>query len=112
MLDNFGLEETGLIAFLDQRIADLTSQLQQAEAPDYSGMEDLRQLLSSSLSLPQSLIQARLLLGWSQSQLGKRIGMTRQQVSHYERNQYSAMSLSRCLKVADALKQAMTEIEQ
>jgi hypothetical protein len=57
--------------------------------------------------LPQLLIEARMVLGWSQSEMADRAGMPLTQLSRYERTEYRSISLARLQLIAKLLHSAL-----
>ncbi len=54
--------------------------------------------------LSTALIRARIASGLTQHQLAERVGLQEQAVQRYEANDYSGVSFSRLLEIADALE--------
>ncbi len=77
--------------------------------------EDLREgrvtqrELGSLRDLPTALIEARLVAGLTQRQLGERLGVKEQQVQRWESNLYSGVGVERLQGVADALGMKVRE---
>ncbi len=59
--------------------------------------------------LPGALIRARIALGFSQKELGEKMGIKEQQLQRYEATEYAAASLTRIREVADALGVRISE---
>jgi hypothetical protein len=57
--------------------------------------------------LPQLLIEARMVLGWSQREMADRAGMPLTQLSRYERTEYRSISLARLQLIAKLLHSAL-----
>jgi HTH-type transcriptional regulator / antitoxin HipB len=53
--------------------------------------------------LPQALIQARIIRGWTQEQLAERLGVKAQQVQRDEANLYAGASFSKLLEIQKVL---------
>jgi DNA-directed RNA polymerase specialized sigma24 family protein len=53
--------------------------------------------------LPRSLIQARIVAGFTHKELAERLGLKEQQVQHYEATEYASASLSRVREIAKIL---------
>jgi transcriptional regulator with XRE-family HTH domain len=65
---------------------------------------DLDNLTVESYSrLPEALIQARIIRGWTQDQLAERLGVKAQQVQRDEANLYAGASFSKLLEIQKAL---------
>lgn len=77
--------------------------------------EDLRQgrvtqrELESLRDLPTALIEARIVAGLTQRQLGERLDIKEQQVQRWEANFYSGVGVERLQEVADALGMKVRE---
>ena len=54
--------------------------------------------------LPKMLIYCRLAEGISQTDLGKRMGKTQQQINRHENSDYQSTSLARIIEIVDSLK--------
>lgn len=67
-----------------------------------SGRIGSRQL-GSLCEVPIALIEARIVAGISQKELGRRLGVAEQQIQRYEKNHYSGADLDRLQATADAL---------
>ncbi len=68
-----------------------------------------RRELGSLRDLPIALIEARIVAGLSQRQLGERLDVKEQQIQRWEANLYSGVGVERLQKVADALGMEVTE---
>jgi ribosome-binding protein aMBF1 (putative translation factor) len=77
--------------------------------------EDLREgrvtqrELGSLQDLPTALIEARIVAGFTQKQLGERLDIKEQQVQRWEANLYSGVGVERLQEVADALGMEVKE---
>jgi ribosome-binding protein aMBF1 (putative translation factor) len=68
-----------------------------------------RRELGSLRDLPIALIEARIVAGLSQRQLGERLNLKEQQIQRWEANLYSGVGVERLQKVADSLGMEVTE---
>jgi ribosome-binding protein aMBF1 (putative translation factor) len=68
-----------------------------------------RRELGGLRDLPIALIEARIVAGLSQRQLGERLNLKEQQIQRWEANLYSGVGVERLQKVADALGMEVTE---
>jgi ribosome-binding protein aMBF1 (putative translation factor) len=59
--------------------------------------------LESYDRLPEALIQARIIRGWTQEQLAERLGVKAQQVQRDEANRYAGASFMKLLEIQKAL---------
>ena len=66
-------------------------------------------LVSSFESLPENLIKARIIRGWSQAQLAERLNVRQQQVQKDEASLYANSSFTKLLRVKNALNLNITE---
>jgi transcriptional regulator with XRE-family HTH domain len=62
-----------------------------------------RRVLTSLLDLPDALIEARIVRGLTQKELGKKLDVAEQQIQRYESTRYAGVSLERLQEVADAV---------
>ncbi len=86
---------------LEQQLADLQADLARFEKLR-SG--NVRQLPVANIAeIGVRLIEARIVQGLSQRELGERLGMKEQQVQRYEQDHYLTANLTRCAEVAEAL---------
>jgi DNA-binding transcriptional regulator YiaG len=108
LLDNFGLDDADLITPVDLKIEQLSQQLLRNSLSENRERDNFKQALFDCADLPRALVQARISLGWSQSEFGRYTGMSKQQVSAYEKNYYSSISLRRFLRVANIVQQAIS----
>lgn len=60
-------------------------------------------------ALPQRLIAGRLRLGWSQAELARRIGVSRQNVTKYEATIYAGVAFSRMCQIAALLQESLED---
>lgn len=94
---------------LDQATLDgLESQLEEMreEVEEYERLKvgEIENLTIESYSqLPEALIQARIIRGWTQEQLAERLGVKAQQVQRDEANLYAGASFSKLLAIQKAL---------
>ena len=61
-------------------------------------------VVSSLRNLPQALIKARIIRGWTQAELAKNLNLKAQQIQRYEAEDYSTANLSTLESVANALE--------
>ncbi|WP_216455256.1 helix-turn-helix transcriptional regulator, partial [Arcanobacterium phocae] len=59
--------------------------------------------LESFARLPETLIKARIIRGWTQEQLAERLGVKAQQVQRDEANLYAGASFTKLLEILKAL---------
>jgi transcriptional regulator with XRE-family HTH domain len=90
-----------MIDGLRSQLADLTAQMRQYEALRNGDVK--RRVLRSLLDLPDALIEARIVRGLSQKELGHRLGLAEQQIQRYEATRYAGAAIERLQDVADAL---------
>lgn len=86
---------------LEQQLADL-----EADLIRYAKLRSgaMRQLPLASISdIGVKLIEARIVQGLSQRELGERLGMKEQQIQRYEQDRYLTANVTRCAAIADAL---------
>jgi transcriptional regulator with XRE-family HTH domain len=62
-----------------------------------------RRVVSSLVDFPQTLVEGRIVRGFTQKELGKRLGLVEQQIQRYEQTLYAGVGLDRLQQVADAL---------
>lgn len=79
----------------------LQSELEAYEALAGGEVESLE--MGGLEELPKVLIKARIITGLSQEDLGKRVGLKKQQIQQYEKTLYQSASLNRLLTIAHAL---------
>ena len=65
--------------------------------------------LGSLRDFPTALIEARIVAGLTQKQLGERLEVKEQQIQRWEANLYSGVGVERLQKVADALGMEIKE---
>jgi ribosome-binding protein aMBF1 (putative translation factor) len=65
--------------------------------------------LGSLRDFPTALIEARIVAGLTQRQLGERLGVKEQQIQRWEANLYSSVGVERLQEVADALGMEVRE---
>lgn len=76
------------------------------EVQEYENLknDNLKILPAKSLEeLPTVLIQTRIALGMSQTELGVKLGIQPQQIQRYESNDYQSISFDRILEIANIL---------
>ncbi len=108
MAADLSIDDRELMAFIDERINITARSLrdyQTLQRLDFEGMELLRQVAS----FPASLIKARIALGWTQTELAKRIGLKAQHVHRYEKSGYTSIKLSRAIGIALLLHAALSD---
>ena len=88
-------------ASLEQQLADLESDLTRYAKLRSGATQHLP--LASITDIGLKLIEARIVQGLSQRELGDRLGMKEQQVQRYEQDRYLTANLTRCAAVAEAL---------
>jgi transcriptional regulator with XRE-family HTH domain len=86
----------------------LRSQLDdlRAEVRAYDALREgkvRRRVVSSLLDFPQALVEGRIVRGFTQKELGKKLGLVEQQIQRYEQTLYAGVGLDRLQEVADAL---------
>jgi ribosome-binding protein aMBF1 (putative translation factor) len=69
----------------------------------------IRRELRSLRDLPAALIEARIVAGLTQRQLGERLDIKEQQVQRWEANFYAGVGVERLQEVADTLGMEVTE---
>ena len=76
-----------------------------AELAEYDSLHDATLIEATGIAqLPTALIRARIASGLTQHQLAERVGLQEQAVQRYEANDYSGVSFSRLVEIADALE--------
>jgi transcriptional regulator with XRE-family HTH domain len=60
-------------------------------------------------TLPQELVDLRIKLGISQSQLAKELGIFRSQMSRYESSSFEGASLKKLIRIAKMLERMKNE---
>ncbi len=76
-----------------------------AELAEYDSLHDATLIEATGIAqLPTVLIRARIASGLTQHQLAERVGLQEQAVQRYEANDYSGVSFSRLVEIADALE--------
>ena len=76
-----------------------------AELAEYDSLHDATLIEATGIGqLPTALIRARIASGLTQHQLAERVGLQEQAVQRYEANDYSGVSFSRLVEIADALE--------
>jgi transcriptional regulator with XRE-family HTH domain len=86
---------------IESQLSDLRTELQEYELLK-SGK--IRRLEIESLSeLPEALIRARIVRGWTQKQLAQKLGVKEQQVQRYEADDYATASVERVKTIAAVL---------
>lgn len=65
--------------------------------------------LGSLRDFPTALIEARIVAGLTQKQLGERLEVKEQQIQRWEANLYSGVGVERLQEVADALGMELKE---
>jgi DNA-binding XRE family transcriptional regulator len=82
------------------------------EVKRYEGLRDGRigrRELGSLRDFPTALIEARIVAGLTQRQVGERLEVKEQQIQHWEANLYSGVGVERLQEVADALGMKVKE---
>jgi len=112
-------QEQALALGLDPRIGEamVDSLKGQAETlrDEIKRYEDLRngrvakRELGSLRDFPAALIEARIVAGLTQKQLGERLEVKEQQIQRWEANLYSGVGVERLQEVADALGMELKE---
>jgi DNA-binding XRE family transcriptional regulator len=104
----FSLDERDLMEFMDARINRIDKSLKEYQNLQFSDSENL-DILRQVAKLPTSLIKARIVLNWTQTDLAKRTGLKVQQVHRYEKLNYSSIKLSRAIEIALLLDAALSD---
>ncbi len=86
---------------LEHQLADLQTDLARYEKLRSGGVNQL--FVKNISDIGVKLIEARIVQGLSQKELGERLGMKEQQIQRYEQEKYCTANLLRCAEVADAL---------
>jgi HTH-type transcriptional regulator / antitoxin HipB len=75
-----------------------------AELAEYDALHNATLIEATGIEqLPMALIRARIACGLTQRQLAERIGLQEQAIQRYEATDYSAVSFSRLVEIAEAL---------
>jgi ribosome-binding protein aMBF1 (putative translation factor) len=74
--------------------------LDQSFAANFPALENIA-------DIPTSLIEARIVLGWSQGELGERLKLHSQQINRYEQCRYDSIGLSKAIQVGTVLQQEL-----
>jgi ribosome-binding protein aMBF1 (putative translation factor) len=83
----------------------------QAEAQEYETLKtgNVNHLkIDEFHRLPEILIKARIVRGWTQEQLANKLGLKHQQIQRYESTFYESASFTRIVEVIDALEIKIT----
>lgn len=88
-------------AAIESQLADLRRDIEEYDQLQTGARQPLAP--TTLHDLPQALIQARIVRGWTQKDLGKVLGVAAQQIQRYEATDYQSASLSRLQRVADEL---------
>jgi HTH-type transcriptional regulator/antitoxin HigA len=84
---------------MESKLAEL-----EEEIKAYDALKSGRPKLTGTLNdIGGLLVHARTARGWSQQELGDRVGVAMQQIQRYEKTLYESASLSRVQEVAQAL---------
>jgi transcriptional regulator with XRE-family HTH domain len=112
-------EQEGPAPGVDRRlhratIAGMRSQLKDLrdELGEYEALREgkiTRRVFHSFLEAPDALIEGRIARGFTQKQLGQKLGLPEQEVQRYEQTRYRAANVERLQEVADALGIRLTK---
>jgi HTH-type transcriptional regulator / antitoxin HipB len=86
---------------LESQIEEMREEVEEYERLKAGEIENLT--IESYSQLPEVLIQARIIRGWTQEQLAERLGVKAQQVQRDEANLYVGASFSKLLAIQKAL---------
>ena len=89
------------IEVLESKIAEMQADIE--EYLKFRNGEVAVAKYASFADMPKALVQARILAGMSQTELGKALGVKPQQIQRYETTRYMGASLARLIEVARAL---------
>ena len=96
-----------MVGALASQAETLRDEIQKYE--DLRGGRITQRELRSLRDLPIALIEARIVAGLTQKQLGERLDIKAQQIQRWEANSYSGVGVERLQEVADALGMEVTE---
>ena len=96
-----------MVGALASQAETLRDEIQKYE--DLRGGRITQRELRSLRDLPIALIEARIVAGLTQKQLGERLDIKEQQIQRWEANSYSGVGVERLQEVADALGMEVTE---
>jgi ribosome-binding protein aMBF1 (putative translation factor) len=86
---------------LESQLEEMHEEVEEYEKLKAGKIDNLA--LESYSRLPEALIQARIIRGWTQEQLAERLGVKAQQVQRDEANLYAGASFSKLLEIQKAL---------
>lgn len=92
--------ETHLDA-LESQLEEMREEVEEYEKLKAGSIDRLS--LDSFARLPETLIKARIIRGWTQEQLAERLGVKAQQVQRDEANLYAGASFTKLLEILEAL---------
>ena len=102
---SYSVDAAELESQLDDRMLLLSDQIEQYQALEYKVRKNgpSHELLRFVADLPRALIETRIAVGWSQSDLARYAQTTPQQISKYEKTLYSNISLDKVMEIAKLL---------
>lgn len=114
LIDSTKAGDAGEDGFRDLQIAGLETQATDLrdELAEYESLRDGTTTVIEATSLAglaDALVKARIIRGWTQSQLAERLGVAEQQVQRYESTSYRTASLARLCDIAEALDVTITQ---
>jgi DNA-binding XRE family transcriptional regulator len=115
MVRDWEIQDPELLLLIDSRVQTLNADLNRYEllrwgqasgsGPDSSDSVDPFRLIQLLPSVGSALIESRLALGWTQSDFARAARLTVQQISKYEKDGYSKITLARAQELAKVLQQ-------
>jgi ribosome-binding protein aMBF1 (putative translation factor) len=106
MSQNFEIDSADVIATIDQRMEKVGEELTRNQQLKRASIAQF-QVLEAISGLPISLIEARIVLGWSQRELAKQVSLKPQQIHRYEKSQYATIRLSKAIEIACLLEREL-----
>ena len=112
MAKNLSVNATDVESVLNERMRLLSTHIETYRALSYAPKEQRQSLKVLTLvgDLPRALIEARLILGWTQRDLADYAAMKPQQLCRYEKNMYANISLTKAIAIAELLNDRIGQI--
>jgi len=108
MAHDFGIaDSTPLIELLDSQIADLSEELARYQQLNHFCTAKFP-VLENISSLPRSLIEARIALLLSQTDLANQVGLKAQHIQRYEKCGYDSIALAKAIEIGTILQQQLS----
>ena len=103
---DYDLDITDVIELVDRRILKLSGELEryqilnQAYTSEFPALQHLT-------SLQKSLIEARIVISWSQTDLADHLRLKPQQINKYEKSLYESIRLPKAIAIGSVLQQEL-----